>query len=183
MLTNKCSIWHLIAGIIMLVLGILVWANPLSSLYAIAIYLGAALFILGCGYVASSFSASSPWYMVIGLLDIFIGLIFLTNLGLTVQTLPIFFALWFLATGIMQLYGSYESYKLDLPWGWSLFSGILGIIIAYLVLGNQAFGEMALVIMVGLYLFAYGAISIAEYFYLRNFCKTRTQAKTVSQKV
>ena len=176
MLTNKCSIWHLIAGIIMFVLGILVWANPLSSLYAIAIYVGAALFILGCGYVASSFSASSPWYMVIGLLDIFIGLIFLTNLGLTVQTLPIFFALWFLATGIMQLYGSYESYKLDLPWGWSLFSGALGIIIAYLVLGNQAFGDFALVILVGLYLAAYGAISIAEYFYLRNFCKVNQQA-------
>lgn len=176
MLTNKCSIWHLIAGVIMLVLGILVWANPLSSLYAIAIYVGAALFILGCGYVASSFSASSPWYMVIGLLDIFIGLIFLTNLGLTVQTLPIFFALWFLATGIMQLYGSYESYKLNLPWGWNLFSGILGIVIAYLVLGNQAFGDFALVILVGLYLAAYGAISIAEYFYLRNFCKVNQQA-------
>ena len=167
--------WHLIAGIIMLVLGILVWANPLSSLYAIAIYVGAALFILGCGYVASSFSASSPWYMVIGLLDIFIGLIFLTNLGLTVQTLPIFFALWFLATGIMQLYGSYESYKLSLPWGWNLFSGILGIVIAYLVLGNQAFGDFALVILVGLYLAAYGAISIAEYFYLRTFCKAHEQ--------
>ncbi|MBO6290367.1 MAG: DUF308 domain-containing protein [Alphaproteobacteria bacterium] len=175
MLTKKCSMWHLIAGIIMLVLGILVWANPLSSLYAIAIYVGAALFILGCGYVASSFSASSPWYMVIGLLDIFIGLIFLTNLGLTVQTLPIFFALWFLATGIMQLYGSYESYKLSLPWGWNLFSGILGIVIAYLVLGNQAFGDFALVILVGLYLAAYGAISIAEYFYLRTFCKAHEQ--------
>ena len=175
MLTKKCSMWQLIAGIIMLVLGILVWANPLSSLYAIAIYVGAALFILGCGYVASSFSASSPWYMVIGLLDIFIGLIFLTNLGLTVQTLPIFFALWFLATGIMQLYGSYESYKLSLPWGWNLFSGILGIVIAYLVLGNQAFGDFALVILVGLYLAAYGAISIAEYFYLRTFCKAHEQ--------
>ena len=161
----------------MLVLAILVWANPLSSLYAIAIYVGAALFILGCGYVAASFSASSPWYMVIGLLDIFIGLIFLTNLGLTVQTLPIFFALWFLATGIMQLYGSFESYRLDLPWGWSFMSGILGIIIAYLVLGNQAFGEMALVIMVGLYLAAYGVISIAEYFYLRKYCQAKELQK------
>ena len=175
MLLKKCSVWHLVAGIIMLVLGIMVWTNPLSSLFAIAIYIGAALFILGCGYVASAFSASSPWYILVGLLDIFLGLIFLTNLGLTVQTLPIFFALWFLVTGIMQVYGSYESYKLDLPWGWSVFSGILGIIISFVILGNQTFGEVALVIVVGLYLVAYGLISIGEYFYLRNFCKAHQQ--------
>ena len=175
MLLKKCSGCHLVAGIIMLVLGIMVWTNPLSSLFAIAIYVGAALFILGCGYVASAFSASSPWYILVGLLDIFLGLIFLTNLGLTVQTLPIFFALWFLVTGIMQVYGSYESYKLDLPWGWSVFSGILGIIIAFVILSNQAFGEVALVVVVGLYLVAYGIISIGEYFYLRNFCKAHMQ--------
>ena len=125
MLTKKCGIWHLIAGIIMLILGFVVWANPLSSLYAIAIYVGAILFILGCGYITFSFSESSAWYFVIGLMDVFIGLIFLTNLGLTVETLPTIFALWILALSCMQLYGSLEVYKLDLPWGWSLFSGIL----------------------------------------------------------
>ena len=88
MLTKKCGIWHLIAGIIMLILGVLVWTNPMSSLYAIAIYVGAILFILGCGYVTFSFSESSTWYFVIGLMDIFIGLIFLTNLGLYRQFLP-----------------------------------------------------------------------------------------------
>ena len=68
MLTKKCGIWHLIAGIIMLILGFVVWANPLSSLYAIAIYVGAILFILGCGYITFSFSESSAWYFVIGLM-------------------------------------------------------------------------------------------------------------------
>ena len=175
MLTKKCGIWHLIAGIIMLVLGVLVWANPMSSLYAMAIYVGAILFILGCGYVTFSFSESSAWYFVIGLMDIFIGLIFLTNLGLTVETLPTIFALWILALSCMQLYGSLEVYKLDLPWGWSLFSGILGVILAFLILGNQAFGEMALVLTLGTYICAYGFISIAEYFYLRRFCKINQQ--------
>ena len=128
---KRCSLWHLISGIIMLILGILVWANPFSSLLAIAIYVGGIIFLLGCGYVSFSFSQYSGWYLVVGILDIFIGLIFLTNLGLTIQTLPIFFAFWFLAVGTMQISGSLEIKKLGLPWGWSLFSGILGIILAF----------------------------------------------------
>ena len=70
---RRCSIWHLISGIIMLILGIVVWANPLSSLYAIAIYFGGAVFLLGCGYITFSFSEYSGWYFVVGLLDLFIG--------------------------------------------------------------------------------------------------------------
>ena len=53
---KRCSLWHLISGIIMLILGILVWANPFSSLLAIAIYVGGIIFLLGCGYVSFSFS-------------------------------------------------------------------------------------------------------------------------------
>ena len=155
----------------MLILGILVWANPFSSLLAIAIYVGGIIFLLGCGYVSFSFSQYSGWYLVVGILDIFIGLIFLTNLGLTIQTLPIFFAFWFLAVGTMQISGSLEIKKLGLPWGWSLFSGILGIILAFLILTNQAIGEFTLVLTVGFYICSYGIISIAEYFYFRQFCQ------------
>ncbi|MBR2136418.1 MAG: DUF308 domain-containing protein [Alphaproteobacteria bacterium] len=171
MLTKKCSIWHLIAGIIMLVLGIIVWANPLPSLLAISVYIGAILFILGCGYVSFSFTQSSGWYLLVGLLDIFIGLIFLTNLALTAETLPIFFALWFLASGIMQVSASITDYKLGLPWLWSSLSGALGIFLAFLILNYPMFGEWALVATVGFYICAYGVISIAEYFYFRQFCK------------
>ncbi len=167
---RRCSIWHLISGIIMLILGIVVWSNPLSSLYAMAIYFGGAVFLLGCGYITFSFSEYSGWYFVVGLLDLFIGLILLTNLGLTVQTLPILFAFWFLATGVMQISGSLDIKHLGLPWGWSMFSGILGIILAFLILSYQSFGEAVLVLYVGFYIFAFGILSIAEYLYFRKFC-------------
>ncbi|MDO4162338.1 MAG: DUF308 domain-containing protein [Pseudomonadota bacterium] len=173
---RRCSIWHLVSGIIMLVLGIIVWANPLSSLYAMAIYLGAVVFLLGCGYITFSFTEYSGWYFVVGLLDLFIGLILLTNLGLTVQTLPILFAFWFLATGVMQISGSIEIRKTGLPWGWSMFSGILGVILSFFILAYQSFGEFALVLTVGFYIFAFGVLSIAEYFYFRKFCKLVSQA-------
>ena len=87
------------------------------------------------------------------------------------QTLPILFAFWFLATGIMQISGSLDIKHLGLPWGWSMFSGILGIILAFLVLAYQSFGEAVLVLYVGFYIFAFGILSIAEYLYFRKFCR------------
>ena len=173
---KRCGIWHLIAGLIMLVMGILIWANPLASLYAIAFYLGIMLFLLGCGYVVFSFSQSSGWYMVVGLFDIFIGLIFMTNLGLTVETLPIFFALWILASSAIQISGSLEIKRLGMPWGWSMTSGIIGVLIAYFILTSQQFGEWTLVLTAGTYVCAYGIISIAEYFYFRHWCLLNKQS-------
>ncbi len=68
---KRCSIWHLIAGLIMVVLGILIWAHPTISLLGMAFYLGLMLFMLGCGYVTFSLTEYSGWYMVIGLFDVF----------------------------------------------------------------------------------------------------------------
>lgn len=168
---KRCSIWHLIAGLIMLVMGIVIWANPAASLLAIAFYLGLILFLLGCGYITFSLSQYSGWYMVVGLFDVFIGLIFMTNLGLTVETLPIFFALWILASGVIQIAGSLEIRRLQMPWGWSMVSGVIGVIIAYLILTSQLLGEWALVLTAGTYVVTYGIISISEYFYFRHYCR------------
>jgi uncharacterized membrane protein HdeD (DUF308 family) len=174
---KRCSVWHLVSGIVMVILGLLIWANPLSSLYAMAIYLGAVMFVLGCGYVAFSFSQYSGWYLVVGLLDIFVGLIFLTHLGLTVQTLPIIFALWFLATGTMQISAAFDIKKIGLPWIWSMISGLLGVALAFFVLVYQNFGEYALVLTIGFYVVAYGLLSIGEYFYFSRFCRQNMQKK------
>lgn len=168
---KRCSIWHLIAGVIMLFLGIVIWANPLASLLGIALYLGLMLFLLGCGYITFALSQYSGWYMVVGLFDVFIGLIFMTNLSLTAETLPIFFALWILASGVIQISGSFEIRKLGMPWGWSFSSGVIGVILAYFILTSQQFGEWALVLTAGTYAVVYGLIGIAEYFYFRHYCR------------
>ena len=172
---RRCSIWHLIAGLIMVILGIVIWANPAQSLLAIAFYLGLIIFLLGCGYITFSLSQYSGWYMIVGLFDMFIGLIFMTHLGLTIETLPVFFALWILASGSMQITGSWEIRKLGLPWGWSMTSGILGVILSFFILSSQQFGDWALVLTAGTYVVAYGIISIAEYFYFRHYCRLAKQ--------
>ena len=73
------GIWHLLAGILMLIVGAYVWLNPVVSLVALSLYLGAALIIIGAGYIGSSLSIDSGWFMFVGLIDIIIGIILDTD--------------------------------------------------------------------------------------------------------
>ena len=49
---RKAARWHLLAGVLMIVLGLWVWFNPVASLLGLALYIGIAF--LG-GFVFFSF--------------------------------------------------------------------------------------------------------------------------------
>lgn len=160
---RNVSIWHLIAGILMAVLGVYVWFNPEVTLVALALYLGVVFIAVGVGYFIASFSFDSGWYMVVGLLDILVGVIFVANLGLTAASMPIIFALWCLAVGVIQLVVAYKFKKAGMSWGWTLTSGVLGIIFAFLILTYPALGVITITALMGAYILLYGVLEIAEY--------------------
>lgn len=157
------GIWHLIAGIIMAIVGIYVWFNPVVTLVALALYLGIAFIVVGAGYFAFSFSYQSGWYLIVGILDILVGIIFVSNLGVTAASLPIIFALWCLAVGVIQIVAAFQLKKIDLPWGWDLTAGILGILFAFLILAYPAIGTITITALMGAYIILYGIVEIAEY--------------------
>ena len=124
------GIWHLIAGIVIAVLGVYVWFNPAATLLGLALYLGIIFIVVGAGYFMLSFSNRSGWYLTVGILDMLVGVIFVGNLGLTAATLPIVLALWFLAIGVMQIVASFSLRREGYSWGWSLLAGVLGVLFA-----------------------------------------------------
>ena len=117
---QTAGFWHLFAGIIMVILGFYVWFNPVASLLGLALYIGIAFIVVGAGYFLASFSYQSGWYLLVGLLDILVGVILVANLGVTAATLPMIFALWCLAVGVIQLVTSFQLRKIGAPWGLSL---------------------------------------------------------------
>lgn len=157
------GIWHLFAGIIMAILGVYVWFNPVATMVALALYLGIIFIIIGAGYVAASFSNESGWDMFVGVLDMLVGVIFVGNLGVTAASLPIIFALWCLAVGVIQLVVAYKFKKAGMNWGWTLTSGILGVIFAFLILTYPALGVITITALMGAYILLYGVLEIAEY--------------------
>lgn len=165
---GNVSIWHLAAGILMTLLGIYVWFNPEVTLVALALYLGIVFIVVGAGYFMASFSFDSGWYMLVGVLDIFVGVIFVSNLGLTAASMPIIFALWCLAVGVIQLVTAYQYKKAGFSWSWTLWSGVLGIVFAFLILAYPSLGAFTLTALMGLYIILYGILEIAEYSYSRR---------------
>lgn len=170
--SGRLGSWHIVAGAIMTALGVYVWFNPAISLLALALYLGVAFILVGCGYLLYSSESPSIKYLLLALLDIFVGTIFVINLGVTAASLPIIFALWCLAVGIVQIAASYQLHRLRLPWSWSLGSGVIGVLFSFLILAYPVVGEITITAFMGAYIFIYGIIEIWEYLTYKDLKNT-----------
>ena len=135
--SRPVGIWHLFAGIIMAALGVYVWFNPVATMVALALYIGIIFIILGAGYITASFRYDSGWDMFVGVLDILVG--------------------------VIQLVVAYQFRKAQVSWGWTLTSGILGILFAFLILSYPAVGVITITALMGTYILLFGILEIAEY--------------------
>ncbi len=160
---HSIGIWHLLAGVLMLILGIYVFFHPVVTMVALALYLGIIFIVIGAGYFMTSFTFDSGWYMLVGLIDIFVGVIFISNLGITAESMPVIFALWCLAVGVIQLVEAFRFRQAGYPWGWTLGAGLVGIIFAFLILAYPVLGSVTITALMGAYIVLYGIIEIAEY--------------------
>ena len=160
---KNVGFWRLIIGIVMTLLGLYICFNPLVSIVVMALYIGVAFIFSGLAYTIASFSFKSGWDLLVGLLDIFIGLILVANIGITAISLPIILAVWSLAVGIIQIVGAFQLRKAGMPWWWSLLAGICGMLFAFLILAYPIVGIITITTLIGLYLILYGAFSIGEF--------------------
>ncbi len=165
--TNNAK-WNLAAGIIMLILGLVVWFNPFSTLLALAFYIGIGFVLVGAFYIMSSINIRSGWYLLVGALDLMVGLILIANLGVTAASLPIILALWCLTVGIIQIIGAFEIKKSGLPWAWSLMMGVAGIIFGLIILAYPVVGTITISTVAGLYAVMFGILQLVEYYMSKN---------------
>lgn len=161
--TRKSKWWLLISGIIFVVLGFYVWLNPEEALIALALYFGIMLIFAGVGYMMIFSAEGSPWHMALGLLNVFVGIIFIANLGVTAASLPFIFAFWSLFAGIIQISAAFHLKSLNVPWNRPLLSGILGILFAFLIISYPMIGAVSITILMGAYMIIYGTLEISEW--------------------
>jgi uncharacterized membrane protein HdeD (DUF308 family) len=83
-----------------------------------------------------------PWWMVLlqGIAGVIIGLLLVTEPGITVLTLVVFLGVYWLITGVIDI----VSIFLDRTnWGWRLFTGVLGIIAGLVIVRNPLWAGIA----------------------------------------
>jgi uncharacterized membrane protein HdeD (DUF308 family) len=153
----------LFEGILLVVLGLAaIVVPPLASL-AVAIVLGWMFLISGIAGLALTFWARAMpgfwWSLISAALATGAGIVLLARPVQGVLTLTIVVGAYFLAEGVATImYALEHRRELSERWSWMLFSGLMDILIAFLVIsGLPGSAEWAIGLLVGINLLFGGA--------------------------
>src|SRR5262245_5839740 len=86
---------------------------------------------------------STPWWLVLleGVAGILIGVLLLTQTGVTLYTLAIFVGVYWFVTGILDLVMMFVD---STQWGWKLFTGVIGILAGLAVIRHPYWASVLL---------------------------------------
>lgn len=159
----KNSIWTLIPSLIMLLLGFCVWFCRYDSLIMLGVYIGLAMVIAGAFYLKTYFLWNFGWNLAIGLTNIFVGIILVTNMSVNLATFHVIIGLWALSIGVIQIGSADRMRNVSNRWSGSLASGLLSVLFGYLMVGSPYLGNLTMTTLLGIYLVAYSVMEIIDW--------------------
>jgi uncharacterized membrane protein HdeD (DUF308 family) len=131
--------WKLVLaqGILLMVFGLLAVAMPNIATLAVEIFVGWLFFIAGIFRAVSVWHARQMpgfgWSMLSGLLAVLLGLILIARPLAGVLTLTMVLIAFFVLEGITAIVVAVQHREHLRSWGWVLFSGIVDLLLAYLI--------------------------------------------------
>lgn len=165
----------LIAGIVYLILGVLVFVYPATTYAALL-----GLFIAGFGvvglvgiyYAVSNRHKLSHWRwsLLTGLIDLTIALVLLATPGITAFILPIYVGFVLMFRSIIGIgFSTYLAHYKVRNWGLVLLLSILGIFFSLLMIWNPVFGAFTLIMYTAFALLSVGFTQIGIAYELRRY--------------
>lgn len=124
----------LLVGILLIIVGFVYWTFPLLGYEVVSMLFGWMLILAGVVQLCVSTRIKRPkgwgWWLVGGILNIFIGFMLVRSIVLTELLLPYFFAVVFFFWGLNAIVGAIMSRGYSY-WWLNLINGILLLIISY----------------------------------------------------
>ena len=165
----------LIAGLLLIIGGIVVFVNPVESYITLSMMFGIMMLITGLAELiiaitSHNFFARRSYTIVGGIIDMIIGILLCCNIGVTAIILPIILGVYLLYHSFMIIgFGSdLEAFNVK-GYGWPLAGGVVLLILSILILINPfSFGTSAVVILTGIALIIMGGIFIVKSLRMRN---------------
>jgi len=155
--------WKLLLaqGIVMMALGFLAVAEPNVATIAIGIFVGWLFFIGGIFRALSVWQSRGmpgfAWSLLTALLAIFLGLILIFRPLAGVLTLTMVLIAFFILEGITAIALAVQHREHLRSWGWVLFSGIIDLLLAYLIwAGWPSSADWAIGLLVGINMLFFG---------------------------
>lgn len=145
---NRLRHWwmFLLRGLLFIFLGVYMLSAPLRSYAALSLLFGILVLIAGVVELIHAFSNRHTnswwWHLLVGVIDLVLGIILVSNLTVSMSVLPFVLGAWFLVRGVSLLTFATAVQRSF----WVIAGGILTILFALLVMFNPAFGAITIVI-------------------------------------
>ena len=155
----------LVAGLLSIVLGIVVFVFPLESYVTLAILFGVLMLITGAAQLiiavtSGNYIAMRGYFIVGGVLDLLLGIFLCVYPGITLVALPVMMGIWMMYNSfiLMALGGDMDTFRLN-GGGGVIFGGIILLLLSILVLINPfSVGIATVIILAGVGLLVFGTI-------------------------
>lgn len=174
---TSTKIWLCIAGVLLIILGVLCMAKPDITLISAAWVLGFLTLFAGITKMVftlrtQAFLPNSGTRALSAMFDIFFGCFFLFNILGTAVSLPVVFTIWVMIEGIIIAVQSFDYKQVGFPYWWALLClGICGAILGFFGLRNLNVAAGALSAIIGLGIIANGLAYILAVVGINRFEK------------
>ncbi|CCW13471.1 putative membrane protein [Rhodococcus aetherivorans] len=167
----------LIRGILAVLFGVVALVWPGITVWALVVVFGIYAIVDGVVLVYHSIRDRARldgwgWWLAMGLVSIAAGIVALVwpaATALVVLYIIAFYAILFGVTGII---GALSFRKVpNSGWGWSLFAGILAVLLGVVLLIFPGSGIISLIWLLGIYAILFGVLLIVLSFQIRKVAK------------
>jgi uncharacterized membrane protein HdeD (DUF308 family) len=166
--------WLLAFGILTIVAGAIVVANPADTVKAFAVVFGIWLFVAGVFRLVSAFTEEAEGhralYAILGLLSIAVGLFMVRNVFDTLRIFAFVLGVFWVISGVVDFFGGI--FAKDLPSrGWTIFIGVLSFVAGVIVLAQPAISLATLAWIIGIWLIVDGLMLCVAALRLKKFAE------------
>ncbi len=164
----------LISGILLIILGIAAFINPVEAYLGLSIYFAAVILVNGVSGIYFSISHRVTlqgwgWLLILGIAEVLLGLYLLAAPLVAMSTLAFFIGFWLLFRSSITISNAIAIKNLGYNgWGWVLATGIIGALFGLLVLFNPSLGAFGAAIWMALALLTLGIAACILAFRLRG---------------
>lgn len=184
-LTNKVgrAVQHwwlmMLAGIVCVAMGIAVFVFPLQSYVVLSILTGVMMLVVGAAQLvvastSGNYLAMRGYMIVGGVIDVLLGIFLCVYPGVTLALLPILLGIWLMYHSFMLISfgGDLETFRVKGS-GWTVFGGVILLLLSITVLLNPFSAGIATVILVaGVGLLVMGVLICMASMIFRDIDKT-----------
>ena len=162
--TTSRVLW-VIAGVLLVMAGIVCLRNPGAALTSMTMILGVAMLFSGIVDIvifatAHNYMAGSGWFLLDGILTVLLSLFVLGNGWFTALTLPFIFGMWLIFSGIPKFVNSFDLQRLGVRgWGWFTAIGVLLACAGFFSFLSPIASLVAMTTVVGVFLILQGIAS------------------------